>query len=189
MYICVRCIGLTSISTIWEMLRHTVCYFFPIYYEWQIIIQVYCINIEECCPEQYIMLHELVSAISYTARDNIPQYQCNNPFIIQYQIFQSVSFTFHHISLQYVFNIISLSLVCLRENIVLLGTSLVGTKNGMQYRSRCNIFNSFGNALLFMYIYKGKLVKISANIAFLFYKEIYMKYLILYYKVYNILFI
>jgi hypothetical protein len=26
------------------------------------------------------------------------------------------------------------------------------------------------------------LVKISANIAFLFYKEIYMKYLILYYK-------
>jgi len=59
----------------------------------------------------------------------------------------------------------------------------------MQYRSRCNIFNSFGNALLFMYIYKGRLVKISENIAFLFYKEIYMKYLILYYKVYNILFI
>jgi hypothetical protein len=33
-----------------------------------------------------------------------------------------------------------------------------------------------------MYIYKGKLVKISANIAFLFYKEIYMKYLMLYYN-------
>ena len=29
---------------------------------------------------------------------------------------------------------------------------------------------------------KGRLVKISENIAFLFYKEIYMKYLILYYK-------
>ena len=55
-------------------------------------------------------------------------------------------------------------------------------KNGMQYRSRCNIFNSFGNALLFRYIYKGKLVKISENIAFLFYKEIYMNYLIIYYK-------
>ena len=52
----------------------------------------------------------------------------------------------------------------------------------MQYRSRCNIFNSFPNALLFMYIYKGRLVKISENIAFLFYKEIYMIYLILYYK-------
>jgi hypothetical protein len=51
-------------------------------------------------------------------------------------------------------------------------------KNGMQYQSKCNIFNSFGNALLFI----GKLVKISANIVFLFYKEIYMKYLILYYK-------
>ena len=33
-----------------------------------------------------------------------------------------------------------------------------------------------------MYIYKGKLVKISANIAFLFYKEIYMKYSMLYYN-------
>jgi hypothetical protein len=52
----------------------------------------------------------------------------------------------------------------------------------MQYWSRCNIFNSFGIALLFSYIYKGRLVKISENIAFLFYKEIYMKYLILYYK-------
>jgi len=31
-----------------------------------------------------------------------------------------------------------------------------------------------------MYIYKGTLIKISVNIAFLFYREIYMKYLILY---------
>jgi hypothetical protein len=52
----------------------------------------------------------------------------------------------------------------------------------MQYRSRCNIFNSFVNAIHFRYIYKGRLVKISANIAFLFYKEIYMKYVMLYYK-------
>ena len=42
--------------------------------------------------------------------------------------------------------------------------------------------NSFENALLFRYIYKGKLVKMSENTAFLFYKEIYMKYLILYYN-------
>ena len=55
-------------------------------------------------------------------------------------------------------------------------------KYGMQCRSRCNIFNSFRNALLFRYIYKGKLVKMSENIAFLFYKEIDMKYLILYYN-------
>jgi hypothetical protein len=54
----------------------------------------------------------------------------------------------------------------------------------MQYRSRCIICNSFGNALLFRYIYKGRLVEISANIASLFYKEMYMKYLILYYKHY-----
>ena len=52
----------------------------------------------------------------------------------------------------------------------------------MQYRSRCNMFNLFGIALLFKYIYKGRLVKISENIAFLIYKEIYIKYLILYYK-------
>ena len=52
----------------------------------------------------------------------------------------------------------------------------------MQYRLRCNSFNSFGIALLFMYIYKGRLVKISETIAFLFYKEIYMKYLQLYYN-------
>ena len=52
----------------------------------------------------------------------------------------------------------------------------------MQYQSRCNIFNTFGNALLFWYIYKGRLVKISENIAFLFYIEIYVKYLIIYYN-------
>jgi hypothetical protein len=33
-------------------------------------------------------------------------------------------------------------------------------------------FNSFGNALPFRYIYKERIVKISENIAFLFYKEI-----------------
>jgi len=46
----------------------------------------------------------------------------------------------------------------------------------------CNIgmmqyFISFGNALLCRYIYFGRLVKISANIAFLLYKE---------YTIYNI---
>jgi hypothetical protein len=52
-------------------------------------------------------------------------------------------------------------------------------------RMECNIgqdaifFNSFGNALLFRYIFKGRRVKILEHIAFLFYKEIYMKYLIL----------
>ena len=29
-------------------------------------------NIGEYCPEQYIILHELASAICYIARDNIP---------------------------------------------------------------------------------------------------------------------
>ena len=43
-----------------------------------------------------------------------------------------------------------------------------------------------GNALLLMYIYKESPVKKSTNIAFLSYKEIYMKYLMLYYKGYNI---
>jgi hypothetical protein len=52
-------------------------------------------------------------------------------------------------------------------------------KKGMQYRSRFNILYPFGSAIFFKYIYKGRLVKISENIAFLFYKEIYMKYLIL----------
>jgi len=51
----------------------------------------------------------------------------------------------------------------------------------------CNIsqeqyFNSFRIALLFRYIYKGRLVKISGKSTILFYKEIYMKYLILYYN-------
>jgi hypothetical protein len=31
-------------------------------------------NIEEYCPEQDIILHDLASAIWYTARDNISQY-------------------------------------------------------------------------------------------------------------------
>ena len=57
----------------------------------------------------------------------------------------------------------------------------VRRNDGMQYRSRCNIFNSFGNTLLCMYIYNRRVVNISENIAFLFYKEIYTKYLILYY--------
>jgi len=42
-----------------------------------------------------------------------------------------MTITFHHISLQHVFNIIPpfyLSLVCLSANIVLLGTSLVHIK-------------------------------------------------------------
>ena len=29
----------------------------------------------------------------------------------------------------------------------------------MQYRSRCNILNSFGNALLFRYVYNENLLK------------------------------
>jgi hypothetical protein len=35
----------------------------------------------------------------------------------------------------------------------------------MHYRCRCNISNSFGNAKLFRYVYKGRLVKISSNVA------------------------
>jgi hypothetical protein len=67
---------------------------------------------------------------------------------------------------------------------ILLGAyKALRRKKGMQYRSRCIFLShAFGNALLFRYIYKGRLVKISANIAFLFYKEIYINYLILYYK-------
>jgi len=57
----------------------------------------------------------------------------------------------------------------------------------MQYRSRCNSFNSIGNTLLFMYIYKRRVVNISENIVFLFYKEIKTKYLILYYNICNML--
>jgi hypothetical protein len=45
------------------------------------------------------------------------------------------------------------------------------------------IFFTHSELLYFLGIFiKGRLVKISENIAFLFYKEIYMKYLILYYK-------
>ena len=99
-----------------------------------------------------------------------------------------MTITFNHISLQHVFKIIpQYCLVHLHANIVLLGSSLVRTKLKRE-RKECNIgqdaifFNSFGIALLFRYIYKGRVVKISENIAFLSYKEIYMKYLILYYK-------
>jgi hypothetical protein len=52
-----------------------------------------------------------------------------------------VTITFNHISLQHVLNIIPpscLSLVCLRANIVLLGTSLVRTKLKGE-RMECNI--------------------------------------------------
>ena len=80
---------------------------------------------------------------------------------------------------------ISRLLVCkYRFTRILLGAyKALRGKKGMQYRSRCIFFSDlFENALLFRYIYKGRLVKISANTAFLFYKEIYMNYLILYYK-------
>jgi hypothetical protein len=106
-----------------------------------------------------------------------------------------VTIAFNHISLQHVFIIIPpyrLSLVRLRANIVFLGTSLVCTKLKGE-RMECNIgqdaifFNSIGIALLLRYIYKGSLVNILENIAFLFYKEIFMKYLILYYKYISIL--
>jgi hypothetical protein len=52
-----------------------------------------------------------------------------------------VTITFNHISLQHVFNIIPLyclSLIRLRANIVLLGTSLVRTKLKGE-RMECNI--------------------------------------------------
>jgi hypothetical protein len=99
-----------------------------------------------------------------------------------------VTITFNHISLQHVFNIIPLlsisRLLACKYSFTRNLSSAYQRKNGMHYRSRCNIFNSFVIALLFRYIYKGRLVKISENIALLFYKEIYMKYLILYYKIY-----
>jgi hypothetical protein len=48
----------------------------------------------------------------------------------------------------------------------------------------CNIL-AHSAMLYFLGIFiKETLVKISVNIAFLFYKEIYMKYLILYYNIY-----
>jgi len=52
-----------------------------------------------------------------------------------------VTITFHHISLQHVFNIIPpscLYLVCLCANIVILGTFLVSTKISV-VRMECNI--------------------------------------------------
>jgi hypothetical protein len=55
----------------------------------------------------------------------------NEEYYPEQYIFQSVTITFHHISLQRLFNIISLSylsLVCLCVNVVLLGTSLLCTK-------------------------------------------------------------
>ena len=45
-------------------------------------IQGYCMHIGEQCPEQYIILHQLSSAVWYIMSDNIHQYSCNNPFII-----------------------------------------------------------------------------------------------------------
>jgi hypothetical protein len=65
---------------------------------------------------------------------------------------------------------------------ILLATIFLNVSAITQYRSRCNICNLFGYVLLFRYNYKEKLVKILTNIAFLFYKDIYMKYLILHYK-------
>ena len=38
------------------------------------------------------ILHELASAIWYTARDNIHQYSCNNPFIMVINIVTSLEF-------------------------------------------------------------------------------------------------
>ena len=70
---------------------------------------------------------------------------------------------------------------CCSTGILSSAYETVRRNDGMQYRSRCNIFNSFGNTLLFMYIYNRRVVNISENNAFLFYKEIYTKYLILYY--------
>jgi hypothetical protein len=69
----------------------------------------------------YIILHERASAIWYTARDNIHQYACNNPFIILYIVInisssevllilsRYVKIWFFHISLLY----------CTRKNILI----------------------------------------------------------------------
>jgi len=71
-----------------------------------------------------------------------------------------VTITFHHISLKHVFNMTFRYLVYLSS----AGVQYCFTRNlsgayqtlkrkyEMQYRSRCNIFKSFGNALLFRYI-------------------------------------
>ena len=85
-----------------------------------------------------------------------------------------MTITFDHISLQHVFNIIPPSLVLTKFKEKVYNTISVK----IQY------FNSFGMLfILFRYIYKGIFIKISTNITFLFYKEIYMKYLILHYEV------
>jgi hypothetical protein len=80
---------------------------------------------------------------------------------------------------------ISLLLVCKCRFTRNLSTTYqnLRRKYGMQYQSRWNIFNWFRNALLFRSIYQRRLVKISANIAFVFQKEIYLKYLIPYYYI------
>jgi hypothetical protein len=44
----------------------------------------------------------------------------------------------------------------------------------MQYRSRCNIFNSFRNVLLFRYIYKGRLVKIIKYCIFILQRNLHV---------------
>jgi hypothetical protein len=69
-------------------------------------------------------------------------------------------FTFNHISLQHVFNIIPpscLSLVCLRANIVLLGTSLLRNKlkgERMEYNIRRDaIFLTHSEMLYFLGIF------------------------------------
>ena len=85
-----------------------------------------------------------------------------------------MTITFDQISLQHVFNIIPPSLVL--TNFMEKVYNTISVK--IQY------FNSFGMLfILFRYIYKGIFIKISTNITFLFYKEIYMKYLILHYEV------
>jgi len=73
--------------------------------------------------------------------------------------------------LQYLFhcNVFIIPENYLHANIVLLGnlSSVYQTlrrKYGMQYHSRCNIFNSFGNPLLIRYVYKGRPEKNIAQI-------------------------
>ena len=102
----------------------------------------YCTDIEEYCPALYIILHELASIL---------QYQCNNPLTIQYQIFQSVTIHLTKFFVTYNYDILFISRLLARHaNTILLESSLVRTTNGMQYRSKCNMLSSFGNALLFM---------------------------------------
>jgi hypothetical protein len=73
-----------------------------------------------------------------------------------------------HMSLQHAFNIIPLyclSLIRLRANIILLGTSLVRTKLKRE-SMECDIgqdamFLTYSELLYFLAIYKGRLVRIS----------------------------